>query len=147
MRFTSFFVAGCLMLGLVALGCGGGSVASTDAAPPVDSGTDVGAVADAFAPPEDAGTDAPVLVDAAGDDAGPRACGGRAGATCETNEFCSFARADICGRADAQGVCVIRPTGCTVGTAQVCGCDGVTYDNECFANAAGTSADHSGPCT
>jgi hypothetical protein len=67
--------------------------------------------------------------------------------TCQSDQFCSYDPAAICGRADATGTCQPRPTGCTGGAdVQVCGCDGVTYDSECLANMAGTSVDTQGPC-
>lgn len=74
-------------------------------------------------------------------------CGGRSGDTCAANQFCSFTDAAICGRADATGVCTARPQVCPQFILQVCGCNGVTYGNSCFANTAGTSVLHTGPCT
>lgn len=141
-----------LAMALLAPGCGGGTTSGTDAASngpdaaSVDSGIDAASAVDSALVP-DTGTDAAVVVDAATDDTGgPRSCGGRGGGTCLTNEFCSYTIADICGRADATGVCAVIPDACATGTAEVCGCDATTYPSECFANAAGTSVDHLGPC-
>jgi hypothetical protein len=46
----------------------------------------------------------------------------------------------------AQGVCTEQPVECPVTTAEVCGCDGITYRNACFASAAGVSVFAEGPC-
>lgn len=35
---------------------------------------------------------------------------------------------------------------CTKDCPQICGCDGVTYCNECEANAKGIAMDYQGPC-
>ncbi len=79
-----------------------------------------------------------------------RSCGGLtadpAGADCQSGFFCSYTRADICGAADATGVCMVRPEACPAIAGAVCGCDAVTYTSECVANAAGTSLSHDGAC-
>lgn len=75
-----------------------------------------------------------------------QACGGRAGDTCSQDEFCAFEARDICGQADAQGVCEPRPNACPDVYAPVCGCDGQTHGNPCEANQAGTSVQYDGEC-
>jgi Kazal-type serine protease inhibitor domain len=73
-------------------------------------------------------------------------CGGLLGGQCAGGEFCSFALDAICGAADATGVCELLPEVCTDESNPVCGCDGVTYGNRCYANAAGVSASSLGAC-
>jgi hypothetical protein len=73
-------------------------------------------------------------------------CGGFLGLECAANEFCAYALEDVCGGADALGVCEPRPEACAEIYAPVCGCDGVTYGNECEANGNGVSIVSEGAC-
>jgi hypothetical protein len=58
------------------------------------------------------------------------------GVVCNMDEVCAYPLRD-CGNDDLL-MCVPRATFC--GSSKVCGCDGVVYDNECAAAAAGTTA-------
>jgi hypothetical protein len=75
----------------------------------------------------------------------PVRCGGTTGHTCRADQFCKLS-AGVCGT-DAEGVCTNLPTTCSTTVSPVCGCDGTTYDNACFADSAGVSIDHTGECT
>lgn len=71
-------------------------------------------------------------------------CGGFAGIPCGEGEFCKLRRGECC--CDFQGFCTAIPTGCPDNWDPVCGCDGMTYGNECEADAAGVSTDRLGEC-
>ena len=72
------------------------------------------------------------------------ACGGTAGDTCGEGEFCK-SEAGMCAM-DAKGVCTAIPLMCPSVIDPVCGCDGMDYDNECFAAAAGVTVELMGMC-
>jgi hypothetical protein len=92
-----------------------------------------------------------------------KTCGGSIGNTCAAGEYCDYLGDpcpdgttrctgidDGCGyiKAGAPGVCRPIPSDsiCSGLTQPVCGCDSVTYANDCARKAAGTGYSHSGAC-
>ena len=68
--------------------------------------------------------------------------------SCQSNTDCP--QDDYCnkteGNCDGQGTCSPRPLQCLMIWDPVCGCDGVTYHNECYAAAAGVNIEYDGEC-
>lgn len=80
--------------------------------------------------------------------ANPKTCGGFFNVPCQNpGDFCKLEIRDLCGAADAPGVCTPKPGTCTTQSDPVCGCDGKDYKNECDAHAAGVSVSFKGSCT
>ncbi len=61
---------------------------------------------------------------------------------CPDDAYCAKAPGDC----DGEGVCEPKPLECPLLFDPVCGCDGATYDNMCFAAGAGVNIESEGEC-
>jgi hypothetical protein len=73
-------------------------------------------------------------------------CGGFFGKWCEAGQFCQF-KTGVCGRFDQTGTCARVPQLCPAIVLPVCGCNNVTYNNDCERERAMVSKLHNGRCT
>jgi hypothetical protein len=70
-------------------------------------------------------------------------CGGRVASPCPGREFCD--PPEGCA-IDQAGTCVPANLACGKDLAPVCGCDGVTYGNDCLRQKASIGRAHVGAC-
>ena len=88
-----------------------------------------------------------VNIDHEGECAGEgKECGGALRIECDEGEFCKL-EPGSCEEADAIGECIFSGDVCPDNLEPVCGCDGETYSNDCFAYVAGVNIDHDGECS
>lgn len=78
-------------------------------------------------------------------EAGPGARACDPASPCPEGEFCEQVPG-TCGSWEQPGVCTPMGEACPAVVDPVCGCDGVTYGNDCLRQLAGVSLDHPGPC-
>ena len=79
-----------------------------------------------------------------------KTCGGLAGVTCPTGEFCEMPTGS-CNVADATGTCVAKGTSSNcpafiIAPEPACGCDGITYYDDCYRQSAGVLKAYDGAC-
>jgi len=72
-------------------------------------------------------------------------CGGIGALKCPAQQACQFPTGQ-CNAPDLAGVCVAVPDTCPKTGPRVCGCNGVTYANECELLKAGVREAKKGDC-
>ena len=73
-------------------------------------------------------------------------CAGPSDLACAKGSYCNSIVRGRCPGPSSFGVCAKKPDLCTDLFAPVCGCDGQTYSNSCFAAAVGVAVEHAGAC-
>jgi hypothetical protein len=74
-----------------------------------------------------------------------KTCGGLPGILCDAGLFCQQ-KPGQCKIIDVSGTCAKVPQICTKDIRKVCGCDKVTYNNDCERRRAMVSLAYSGAC-
>ncbi|OGF68268.1 MAG: hypothetical protein A2Y62_02790 [Candidatus Fischerbacteria bacterium RBG_13_37_8] len=78
----------------------------------------------------------------------PKQCGGIVNQPCDKGQYCDITVLEACNGADLPGICKLVPAGCADHLIyQVCGCDGKTYDNDCYRLMAQVQKSHDGRCS
>jgi hypothetical protein len=78
---------------------------------------------------------------------GTGGAGGEAPTTCYDNDDCQLDQ--YCGKSkctSAQGICKPRPSSCDATFQPVCGCNGITYYNDCLRRQYGATVRDYGEC-
>ncbi len=65
---------------------------------------------------------------------------------CPSNQVCDYSTPSKCGLGSVVGRCITLPASCPTTSNPVCGCDGVTYANDCERQKARAQLDHTGSC-
>jgi len=73
-------------------------------------------------------------------------CGGASQVDCADGFYCDLGAVGSCLQPNPTGSCAAVPESCNGVASQVCGCDGVTYLNACYAAQAGVSVAKLGAC-
>lgn len=68
------------------------------------------------------------------------------GDDCGANEMCQLEECEGCGDGETRGQCVSTQILCPNNVDPVCGCDGETYTNACYARQAGQNVWYQGSC-
>lgn len=68
------------------------------------------------------------------------------GDDCGIGEYCQLGAEDQCGDGWTEGTCKSVRVVCPAVQAPVCGCDGITYNNRCYAQQAGQNVWQDGEC-
>ncbi len=85
-----------------------------------------------------------VSVDGPGPCDSLQTCGGSAASACPAGELCRRETGSC--DAGSPGVCVAIPTTCPAALSPVCGCDGMSYSNDCYTDVTGVPVLHAGEC-
>jgi hypothetical protein len=115
---------------------------------------DTGAAPDGRVDEADAGTSADGSGGNPTDSGGVGDSDAAAGVSCSSEKGCSgslFCELPMptdgrCGPSFITGACTPRPATCPAGGAAVCGCDGMTYQNDCLRQKAGVPRASAGVC-